>query len=81
MTHFSFLRPVGQRGIACLLPALLLLCLSQGVHAQEPAIDPVEALVEAMNVRHIGPGTMSGRVTSIAVPYNEPHVIFVGTAS
>ena len=81
MTHFSFLQPVGQRGLACLLPALLLLCLSQGAHAQEPAIDPVEALVEAMNVRHIGPGTMSGRVTSIAVPHNEPHVIFVGTAS
>ena len=44
-------------------------------------IDPVESLVESMNVRHIGPGTMSGRVTSIAVPHNEPEVIYVGTAS
>ena len=43
--------------------------------------DPVEALVEAIEVRHIGPGTMSGRVTAIAVPHNEPEVIFVGTAS
>ena len=34
-----------------------------------------------LNVRHIGPGTMSGRVTAIAVPHNEPEVIFVGTAS
>ena len=50
--------------------------------AQEDAqLDPVGSLVEAMNVRHIGPGTMSGRVTSIAVPHNEPEVIYVGTAS
>ncbi|MDA0940312.1 MAG: hypothetical protein O2990_04860 [Bacteroidetes bacterium] len=47
----------------------------------DAAEDPVEALVEALNVRHIGPGTMSGRVTAIAVPHNEPEVIFVGTAS
>ena len=47
----------------------------------EEPLDPVESLVEAMNVRHIGPGTMSGRVTSIAVPHNEPEVIYVGTAS
>jgi photosystem II stability/assembly factor-like uncharacterized protein len=43
--------------------------------------DPVEALVEAIRVRHIGPGTMSGRVTAIAVPHNAPEVIYVGTAS
>ena len=43
--------------------------------------DPVEALVEALNVRHIGPGTMSGRVTAIAVPHDAPEVIYVGTAS
>ena len=35
---------------------------------EDEQLDPVESLVEAMNVRHIGPGTMSGRVTSIAVP-------------
>ena len=43
--------------------------------------DPVEALVEAINVRHLGPGTMSGRVTSIAVPQDSPEVVYVGTAS
>ena len=43
--------------------------------------DPVEALVEAINVRHLGPGTMSGRVTSIAVPHDSPEVVYVGTAS
>ena len=47
----------------------------------EEPLDPVESLVEAMNVRHIGPGTMSGRVTSITVPHNEPEIIYVGTAS
>ena len=47
----------------------------------EDVADPVQELVEALNVRHIGPGTMSGRVTAIAVPHNEPEVIFVGTAS
>ena len=45
------------------------------------ATDPVEALVEAINVRHLGPGTMSGRVTSIAVPKDSPEVVYVGTAS
>ena len=49
--------------------------------SDEEVEDPVEALVEALEVRHIGPGTMSGRVTAIAVPHNEPEVIFVGTAS
>ena len=53
-----------------------------GMWGQEDTqLDPVESLVEAMNVRHIGPGTMSGRVTSIAVPHDEPEVIYVGTAS
>lgn len=45
------------------------------------ATDPVEALVEAINVRHLGPGTMSGRITSIAVPKDSPEVVYVGTAS
>ena len=44
-----------------------------------PSQDPVEALVEALNVRHIGPGTMSGRVTAIAVPHEAPEVIYACT--
>ena len=43
--------------------------------------DPVDELVEAIEVRHLGPGTMSGRVTAIAVPAASPEVIYVGTAS
>ena len=34
-----------------------------------------------MNMRHVGPGTMSGRVTSIDVVQHNPNVIYVGTAS
>ena len=34
--------------------------------------DPVDELVEAIEVRHLGPGTMSGRVTAIAVPAASP---------
>ncbi len=65
---------------AVFVAAMCLLAWSS-TQAQTEDNDPVEALVEALNVRHIGPGTMSGRVTSIAVPHLEPEVIFVGTAS
>ncbi|MGB1074885.1 MAG: WD40/YVTN/BNR-like repeat-containing protein [Flavobacteriales bacterium] len=41
----------------------------------------VDGFIEGMNVRHIGPGAMSGRVTSIDVQRDRPHVIYVGTAS
>lgn len=41
----------------------------------------VETFIEGMNVRHIGPGAMSGRVTAIDVQRDRPHVIYVGTAS
>ncbi|WP_306641787.1 WD40/YVTN/BNR-like repeat-containing protein [Sanyastnella coralliicola] len=34
-----------------------------------------------MDMRHVGPGTMSGRVTSIDVVRDQPNVIYVGTAS
>ena len=61
--------------------AMGLSFLSVAQTNDEDSQDPVEALVEAIEVRHIGPGTMSGRVTAIAVPHNEPEVMFVGTAS
>jgi len=34
-----------------------------------------------MNMRHIGPGAMSGRVTSIDAVVSDPKIIYVGTAS
>ena len=41
----------------------------------------VDSFIEGMNVRHIGPGAMSGRVTTIDVQRNRPEVIYIGTAS
>ena len=41
----------------------------------------VDAFIEGMNIRHIGPGAMSGRVTTIDVERNRPEVMYVGTAS
>lgn len=38
-------------------------------------------IFENMSMRHIGPGTMSGRVTAIDVVRDQPEVIVVGTAS
>ena len=35
----------------------------------------VDAIIEGMNVRHIGPGAMSGRVTTIDVQRDRPEVI------
>ena len=64
---------------------ILLMATLMSLHTlqaqDEEVVDPVVELIEALEVRHIGPGTMSGRVTAIAVPTNEPEVIYVGTAS
>ncbi len=59
-----------QRIFLALLAAPLL------VSAQD-----VESFLEGMTVRHVGPGTMSGRVTAIAVERDRPEVIYAGTAS
>ena len=39
------------------------------------------SIFKNMDMRHIGPGTMSGRVTSIDVVRDNPKIIYVGTAS
>ena len=77
----SFRQPfqIALRGLT--LVAAFTFTLGMSWAQEDEQLDPVGSLVEAMNVRHIGPGTMSGRVTSIAVPHNEPEVIYVGTAS
>ena len=75
---FSF----SQFRAAALAAVCWLALTAVGAQSEDnPSQDPVEALVEALNVRHIGPGTMSGRVTAIAVPHLAPEVIYVGTAS
>ena len=45
--------------------------------AQEFSMD----LVKNMKPRNIGPGGMSGRVTSIDVVQSNPDIMYVGTAS
>ncbi len=57
-----------------LLFALLL--VSSVAHAQ---VDM--DLFKGMNMRHIGPATMSGRVTTIDAVVSDPKIIYIGTAS
>ena len=52
------------------------LMFSTSLNAQD-----VQSLIDEMNVRHIGPGAMSGRVTTIDVQRDRPEVIYIGTAS
>ena len=55
----------------------LLLFISCFVTAQELSMD----VLKNMKPRNIGPGGMSGRVTSIDVVHKNPDVMYVGTAS
>ena len=55
----------------------LMLLASFSVFSQEFSLD----LVKNMKPRNIGPGGMSGRVTSIDVVHSNPDIMYVGTAS
>jgi photosystem II stability/assembly factor-like uncharacterized protein len=55
----------------------MLLCIATTLTAQELTTD----LLKDMQPRNIGPGGMSGRVTSIDVVTANPDVMYVGTAS
>lgn len=46
--------------------------------AQGPKLDA--SIFGDMSVRNIGPATMSGRITDIESPANDPNTIYVGTA-
>lgn len=59
------------------LITLLFLCTSTLFFSQEFSMD----LVKNMKPRNIGPGGMSGRVTSIDVVESNPEIMYVGTAS
>lgn len=59
------------------LLTLLFLCTSTLLFSQEFSMD----LVKNMKPRNIGPGGMSGRVTSIDVVESNPEIMYVGTAS
>ncbi|MDG1781418.1 MAG: YCF48-related protein [Flavobacteriales bacterium] len=56
----------------------IFLCfIAASLSAQEVDL----SIFENMSMRHIGPGTMSGRVTAIDVVRDQPETIVVGTAS
>jgi photosystem II stability/assembly factor-like uncharacterized protein len=57
--------------------SFLFLLISLTLSAQEFNMD----LVKNMKPRNIGPGGMSGRVTSIDVVQSNPDIMYVGTAS
>ena len=59
------------------LITLLFLCTTPLLFSQEFSMD----LVKNMKPRNIGPGGMSGRVTSIDVVEANPEIMYVGTAS
>jgi photosystem II stability/assembly factor-like uncharacterized protein len=59
------------------ITVLFLLLLAIPFTAQEFSMD----LVKNYTPRNIGPGGMSGRVTSIDVIHDQPDVMYVGTAS
>ncbi len=56
---------------------LLFLCTTTLLFSQEFSME----MVKNMKPRNIGPGGMSGRVTSIDVVENNPEIMYVGTAS
>ncbi|WP_459742996.1 WD40/YVTN/BNR-like repeat-containing protein [Polaribacter sp. OB-PA-B3] len=56
---------------------LVFLCATSLLFSQEFSMD----LVKNMKPRNIGPGGMSGRVTSIDVVTANPEIIYAGTAS
>ncbi len=55
----------------------MLVCIAYPLFAQQISMD----ILKDMKPRNIGPGGMSGRVTSIDVVLSNPDVMYVGTAS
>ncbi|AGC78612.1 photosystem II stability/assembly factor-like uncharacterized protein [Nonlabens dokdonensis] len=56
---------------------LAFLCVAATTNAQKLDLE----LVKNLEPRNIGPGGMSGRVTSIDVVHDNPEIIYAGTAS
>ncbi len=56
---------------------LVLLCIAATTNAQKLDLE----LIKNLKPRNIGPGGMSGRVTSIDVVHDNPEIIYAGTAS
>lgn len=78
--YFTLKKPSILAGYQCLLTLVFAFLALSPLSAQiRPAFDA--EYLKTMNIRNIGPGTMSGRITSIAVDPNRPEVIYAGAAS
>ena len=73
--------PESVRNLHLHLMKRIAFLLALALHVTATFAQDVDTFIEGMNVRHIGPGAMSGRVTAIDVQRDRPHVIYVGTAS
>ncbi|MBK7936927.1 MAG: hypothetical protein IPJ82_07435 [Lewinellaceae bacterium] len=69
------MKPTMRFSIALIL--FFFLCYPPQVHAQQLPSAPLKSI----NIRNIGPGTMSGRITAIACDPAHPEVIYAGAAS
>ena len=54
--------------------------IAPALHAQQPAAMPVAQEFDRLHFRSIGPATMSGRISDIAVYERNPAIYYVGTA-
>lgn len=66
----------------------LIACASSLTFAQETkpeekkvALPPASALIGNLNPRNLGPTTMGGRITALAVYEKEPRIFYIGTAA
>ena len=75
--YCSLLFKINKPTIMKKLFTLLLICITPLLFSQELSMD----MVKNMKPRNIGPGGMSGRVTSIDVVESNPEIMYVGTAS
>ncbi|MFN0176822.1 MAG: WD40/YVTN/BNR-like repeat-containing protein [Saprospiraceae bacterium] len=76
--NYLFLRP--SLGEGALFILLFFSAFTLKINGQNrPSFTP--EVLKTIKVRNIGPGAMSGRITSIAVDPNHPEVIYAGAAS
>jgi len=49
--------------------------------AEKKVLPPASALLSNLNPRNVGPTTMGGRITALAVNEKEPRIFYIGTAA
>ena len=60
-------------------PSVLLLTLALPATGQSPSVDA--AMLSGVHFRHIGPATMSGRITDLAILESDPTLMYVASAT